>query len=802
LDLNIFTLTSPFFLGWPAEIFFIFKTYFMKKLYLTIGFISASLFSFGQNLPVNFETGGNGANWTWTSFESGLTPPPLEIVANPDPSGINTSATVAKFTALQLAQPFAGCETHHGADVGTFNINVSNGIITMMVYKTKISDVGLKLVTSGGASRGAVKVPNTLINQWEKLTFDFSNYIGSINRIGSVQNPFDQLVVFPDWESRAADDVIYFDNISASCAPNASTLNVTDCHPYTAPSGAILTSTGTYMDTLFNANAGGCDSIITIHLTLLNVTCGQHFPVNFETGGNGANWTWTSFESGMTPPPLQIVANPDPSGINTSSTVAKFTALQTAQPFAGCETHHGADIGRFSIDGSNASITMMVYKTKISDVGLKLVTSSGASLGAVKVSNTVINQWEKLTFNFTNHINSVHNPFDQIVVFPDWESRATDDTIYFDNINSGCAQPLTGSVTSTICHEDSIVVNGTTYNAANPTGTETFTGIGINSCDSIVTINLTVLPALTGSVTNTICHEDSIVVNGTTYNAANPTGTEVFTGIGTNSCDSIVTINLTVLPALTGSVTNTICHEDSVVVNGTTYNAANPTGTEVFTGIGTNSCDSIVTINLTVLPALTGSVTNTICHEDSIVVNGTTYNAANPTGTEVFTGIGTNSCDSIVTINLTVLPALTGSVTDSICSGDSVVVNGTTYNETNLTGTEIFTGIGADNCDSTVTIALVLKASSLCLTGVSENMLSTDVTVYPNPFSNEMNISFLEKIDKTYTITIQNSIGQTVRVLKPTNQLVNIDLTSLEKGIYFVNITNAIGVKMIKMVKQ
>jgi hypothetical protein len=184
------------------------------------------------------------------------------------------------------------------------------------------------------------------------------------------------------------------------------------------------------------------------------------------------------------------------------------------------------------------------------------------------------------------------------------------------------------------------------------------------------------------------------------------------------------------------------------------------------------------------------------------VVNGTTYNAANPTGTEVFTGIGTNSCDSIVTINLTVLPALTGSVTDSICSGDSVVVNGTTYNETNLTGTEIFTGIGADNCDSTVTIALVLKASSLCLTGVSENMLSTDVTVYPNPFSNEMNISFLEKIDKTYTITIQNSIGQTVRVLKPTNQLVNIDLTSLEKGIYFVNITNAIGVKMIKMVKQ
>src|SRR5690606_12275416 len=133
-------------------------------------------------------------------------------------------------------------------------------------------------------------------------------------------------------------------------------------------------------------------------------------------------------------------------------------------------------------------------------------------------------------------------------------------------------------------------------------------------------------------VTNTICNEESIVVNGTTYDAGNPSGTEVFTGVGPNMCDSTVTINLNVLPALTGSVTNTICNEESIVVNGTTYDAGNPSGTEVFTGVGPGLCDSTVTINLTVLPALTGSVTNTICNEEGIVVNGTTYDAGNPSG--------------------------------------------------------------------------------------------------------------------------------------------------------------------------
>jgi hypothetical protein len=158
----------------------------------------------------------------------------------------------------------------------------------------------------------------------------------------------------------------------------------------------------------------------------------QNGPIDFESGGHGATWTWTVFEND-TNPPLEIVPNPDQSGINTSATVAKFTALQAGNPWAGCETMHGAGTGSFLIDASNAQIRIMVWKSQISDVGIKLVRPDGWSLGEIKVANTVINQWEQITFDFTAHI-GLTPAYDQVVIFPDFTARASDEVIYFDNV--------------------------------------------------------------------------------------------------------------------------------------------------------------------------------------------------------------------------------------------------------------------------------------------------------------------------------------------------------------------------------
>ncbi|MDP6276179.1 MAG: T9SS type A sorting domain-containing protein [Candidatus Marinimicrobia bacterium] len=166
--------------------------------------------AWGQNSPIDFETGGYGATWTWTVFENGDNPS-LEIVTNPNTGGINSSATVAKFTALQTGQPWAGCESLHGSDIGTFSLDATNSTVKIMVYKTVISDVGLKFVIPSSGSLGEIKVSNTVTNEWEELTFDFSSHIGLPEAIG-----IDQIVVFPDFDlgGRTQDNVIYFDNIS------------------------------------------------------------------------------------------------------------------------------------------------------------------------------------------------------------------------------------------------------------------------------------------------------------------------------------------------------------------------------------------------------------------------------------------------------------------------------------------------------------------------------------------------------------------------------------------------------------
>jgi uncharacterized protein YciU (UPF0263 family) len=183
----------------------------MKNFMIVFLMLFASA-SFAQNGPINFEPGGLGADWAWNVFEN-ETNPPLEIIDNPDPSGINTSSKVAQFTALQAGNPWAGCESAHGTmELGAFEWNENNRIVKIMVWKSVISDVGIKFDTPMGWSQGEIKVANTLVNQWEELTFDFSSYVNP----PADQGQLDRIVIFPDFDlnGRTQDNIVYFDNIT------------------------------------------------------------------------------------------------------------------------------------------------------------------------------------------------------------------------------------------------------------------------------------------------------------------------------------------------------------------------------------------------------------------------------------------------------------------------------------------------------------------------------------------------------------------------------------------------------------
>ncbi|MBT8433492.1 MAG: hypothetical protein KJN95_02440, partial [Gammaproteobacteria bacterium] len=161
---------------------------------------------------IDFESGGAGnAGFTWDVFENGGDTT-LAIITNPDQSGINTSATVAQVTARQAGAFFAGAQTAHG-DIGPLTLDNTNSTVTIMVWKPVISPVGIQFVNATNGAQPPVLVSNTVTNQWEELTFDFSPFFGLEGNVDA-----DRIVIFPDWDQagRTQDNVIYFDNISFS----------------------------------------------------------------------------------------------------------------------------------------------------------------------------------------------------------------------------------------------------------------------------------------------------------------------------------------------------------------------------------------------------------------------------------------------------------------------------------------------------------------------------------------------------------------------------------------------------------
>ncbi|MCO6500993.1 MAG: T9SS type A sorting domain-containing protein [Vicingus serpentipes] len=386
---------------------------------------------------------------------------------------------------------------------------------------------------------------------------------------------------------------------------------------------------------------------------------------------------------------------------------------------------------------------------------------------------------------------------------------------------ASCSKEMSSTVTVTInssvsntqilteCDGFSITVNGNTYNS---TGTyiDTLIGGAINGCDSIVTTDLTILPALAGSVTSTICNDGSVDVNGVTYDASNPTGTEVFTNVGPNNCDSTVTVNLNVLPAKTGSVTTTICNDGSVDVNGVTYDASNPTGTEIFTNVGSNNCDSTVTVNLNVLAAKTGTITQTICFGDSIIVNGTVYKTTVTGATETFTNVGSNNCDSVVTINLTVSPTIDITVSNSSptltanqagasyqwldCDNSNAIIPSETA--------QIFTASVNGNYAVEIVVGSCID-TSVCeaVTGVGiEEKSNQEVLIYPNPTNGVVTIDLGSNTDLVnYSITTID--GKIVISGKTSQNLIKVDLSNESKGVYFLQITYQRGNRMYKILK-
>ncbi|PSK94141.1 GEVED domain-containing protein [Taibaiella chishuiensis] len=253
---------------------------------------------------------------------------------------------------------------------------------------------------------------------------------------------------------------------------------------------------------------------------------------------------------------------------------------------------------------------------------------------------------------------------------------------------------ITNTVSVTRCAGQSYTFNGITYTTSQTGLKDTFATAG---CDSIVTLNLTVNPYITNTVSVTRCAGQSYTFNGITYTTSQTGLKDTFATAG---CDSIVTLNLTVNPYITNTVSVTRCAGQSYTFNGITYTTSQTGLKDTFATAG---CDSIVTLNLTVNPYITNTVSVTRCAGQSYTFNGITYTTSQTGLKDTFATAG---CDSIVTLNLTVNPYITNTANVSRCAGQSYTFNGITYTTSQTGLKDTFATAG---CDSIVTLNLTVN---------------------------------------------------------------------------------------------
>ncbi len=340
------------------------------------------------NGPINWTFMTDDADHEFDQFGDIAT----DIVRNPKTDGINNSCFVQKVIKSEGCQTWSGL----GQAIATpidFTTTDKKIFKLKVLAETQTAEVTLRLEREpfpdvDPAEDRVAQITETGV--WQELTFDFSDVD---------DKTFRSIIIYFERNASCDGDVYYFDD--------------------------LIQTDGT---------GGGTPPVSTT----------TSFPVDFESSANGgASANWSVFEN-VDNPELEIIANPDMTG-NTSATVAKFTARQDGNPWAGTITQL---TNPFTLDASNSIVKMWVWKSKISDVGIKFENATQGSTGEIKVANTKVNEWEELTFDFSGVIGDPNNSnITGLVIFPDFEDRAAESVSYFDNItlNSSAGGGSTGA---------------------------------------------------------------------------------------------------------------------------------------------------------------------------------------------------------------------------------------------------------------------------------------------------------------------------------------------------------------------
>ena len=323
--------------------------------------------------------------------------------------------------------------------------------------------------------------------------------------------------------------------------------------------------------------------------------------------------------------------------------------------------------------------------------------------------------------------------------------------------------------TATAC--DSLLWLGTTYTASGIFNSQ-FSILNSNSCDSTITLHLTIHHPYHLATWPTACDSFSWAgYSGLTYTAS---GTYLYPHPDANGCTQTDTLHLTINHSTTSDTTAQAC--DSLLWHGTTYRVSGDFNSQSPL-LNSQSCDSTITLHLTINHSSASTLALTAC--DGYTWNGILYTTSG-TYTSQSSTPNSQGCDSTATLHLTIAHPSSGDTTATAC--DRFSWHGITYTESGTFNSH-FSILNSQSCDSTIRLHLTIHRS----TTSSQTLTATDSlrwhgTEYRNSGTYRFDTLNAAGCDSTALLhlTIQHIYHRiTLRTEDPTRGIVYPDGTSI-----------------------
>ena len=244
-----------------------------------------------------------------------------------------------------------------------------------------------------------------------------------------------------------------------------------------------------------------------------------------------------------------------------------------------------------------------------------------------------------------------------------------------------------------ICEDDIYDFYGTPISTS---GEYVDTLLSTNGCDSLVVVSLTVINSQRLQQSVDICPDETFVFGDSIISEP---GIYLDTFTNLIGCDSIIALRVTEISEKFTTLFREICEGDNYIINGDTLIDG---GIYDYEFVAESGCDSTVTLTLVDQPTYLVNIEGEICENGIYTLGDIEISEA---GTHTYRTSTVEGCDSIIELELTVLPESEHEFQDTICLGETYP-----FGSLDLTIPGIYydTLTNTNGCDSLIVLDLSL----------------------------------------------------------------------------------------------